>query len=224
MKLPLIGPTGEAFSLDVSQERTINWYPSVEDTGKGRVVLNPTPGVSASISTVSPTTGTGCRGGEDIGKFLVFGSTVFVGTSSLGDLQTDTGRVSVATGGALGVAGSSSDGSQAVITDGTSAYAVANDSSTVANLWELDTSTVASATGEIATQVLNSGGTGYTVLDTLFVSGGDGTAVIQVATVDGSGTILTANLQAGGSGYSDTIGSATTSGTGTGATDRKSVV
>lgn len=61
----------------------------------------------------------------------------------------------------------------------------------------------------IATVVMTSGGTNYSVGDVLTVAGGTG-GVVRVDTVNVSGTILTYELIAGGSGYAATTSAATT--------------
>lgn len=147
MELPLLGQTSEAFQLDVAQERTINWYPSIETSGKSKLVLNPTPGITSQKETVTPTSGTGCRGGDLESNIFVIGSTVYAATnqssSSFGDLTTNTGRVAVASGGELDTAAIN----QYLITDGAEGYVIGS----AGNMWTLDGGTVSTSATASAT-------------------------------------------------------------------------
>ncbi len=44
MKLPINGGDNQNYSDKQNAQKTINWYPEIDETGKGKMVLQPTPG------------------------------------------------------------------------------------------------------------------------------------------------------------------------------------
>lgn len=51
-RIPLNGQAYEGMSVDVNFQRTVNWYPESDATGKDNVPLYPTPGLDAALATV----------------------------------------------------------------------------------------------------------------------------------------------------------------------------
>lgn len=77
MKLPINGADYQAFSSQVNQQKTVNWYPETDPTGKNNLVLYPTPGL-----TLLKTIGSGRLRAiinEDVNEytFVVIGNTVY---------------------------------------------------------------------------------------------------------------------------------------------------
>ena len=118
MKIPLFGGTGEEDETDVSSQLTQNWYVHKINTGKSKIVLYPTPGLTQFTDV-----GTGPIRGQieyDDKLFVVSNNTLYeinsVGTSvSRGTLNTNLGKVRMAHNGP-------DNGTELIIVDGTNGY------------------------------------------------------------------------------------------------------
>lgn len=120
MKIPLFtAGTNESRSRDVDYQKTQNWYPSVEQSGKNNMVLYPTPGLTEFC-----TAGTGPIRGQlrysSTALFVVSSDKFYeIGTGGSvtlrGTLNTTTGTVSMAHNGP-------NNGQQVCIVDGTDLY------------------------------------------------------------------------------------------------------
>lgn len=100
MKIPFIGQTSTGESSEINNQLTQNWYPHVSADGVSQLSLLPTPGLKpwASVGVGS------IRGMVRYGSLLYlvsnnkFYSVDSTGASTyLGDLNSSTGRVSIAT-------------------------------------------------------------------------------------------------------------------------------
>lgn len=102
MKIPFVGPSGQARSLNANAERSVNCYLELNQTAKALAVLYGTPGLVLRFTlSTSPV-----RGGITMGSYSywVAGSTVYRVDSSytattLGTIGTTTGEVSMAHNG-----------------------------------------------------------------------------------------------------------------------------
>lgn len=102
MKLPITGGSEFSKFSDVTMARTINWYPVKSSSGKNELILMPTPGWG-STSSVSPSSGTGCRGVVHNNLLSLYGNTAFVNTTAVTGLTTTGtyGRMYGCSGGNL---------------------------------------------------------------------------------------------------------------------------
>lgn len=102
-RIPLNGQAYEGTSIDVNYQRTVNWYPENDGTGKDKVPLYPTPGFTTAFATA---------GSGPIRAQIVLNSLLYVVSSdtfysittggsvtNLGTLQTSSGRVEMAHNG-----------------------------------------------------------------------------------------------------------------------------
>jgi hypothetical protein len=118
VKLPLLGGSGEDRFDDNSSQLTQNWYPHTASSGKSKLALYPTPGL-----TLFKDIGVGpIRGSIDYGGvyFVISGDELYevdaAGNSVLrGTINTTTGVCKLAHNGA-------NNGKQICIVDGTNGY------------------------------------------------------------------------------------------------------
>lgn len=101
-RIPLNGQSYESMSVDVNYQRTVNWYPESDPTGKDNVPLYPTPGLINFTSA-----GSGAIRAKIVmdGDMYVVSSDTFYkvdtagNTTSIGTLTTTAGRVEMAHNG-----------------------------------------------------------------------------------------------------------------------------
>jgi len=111
-RIPINGQSNEGFSIDANYQRTVNWYPESDPTGKDKVPLYPTPGFSTEFASA---------GSGPIRASIVLNSLMYIVSSdtlysvdtvgnetTLGTLQTTSGRCEMA-----------HNGDEIVIVDGT---------------------------------------------------------------------------------------------------------
>lgn len=102
-RISLTGQSYEGLSIDVNYQRTVNWYPESDPTGKDKLPLYPTPGYTTAFAAA---------GSGPVRAQIVLNSTLYVVSSdgfysitaagavtSLGTLQTSSGRVEMAHNG-----------------------------------------------------------------------------------------------------------------------------
>ena len=116
MRIPFVGPTYESASIDLNNQRTINWYPELGGPqGKDVIFLRGTPGLSEwSIVGASKIRRKHHVPGKEL--YVVSGDTFYVvdrnGTpTSKGTLLTDSGIVGMA-----------DNGTEVMIVDGDNGY------------------------------------------------------------------------------------------------------
>jgi len=101
-RIPINGQSYEAMSIDVNYQRTVNWYPESDPTGKDNTPLYPTPGLLSFTSA----------GSGPVRQMLVMDGDMYVVSSdafykvdtagsvtALGTLTTTSGRVEMAHNG-----------------------------------------------------------------------------------------------------------------------------
>lgn len=179
MKIPLFtGQTNESRSRDVDYQKTQNWYPSIEQTGRNGLVLYPTPGL-----TEFTTAGTGPIRGQlrysSTALFVVSSDTLYeIGTggavTSRGTLNTASGNVQLAHNGP-------NNGTQIIIADGTNGYIWDSTYSTFYQIKQFSTGTT---TGTTANKLVDSGAT--------FVTDGVKAGVVVYNTTDSTQATVTA--------------------------------
>jgi len=115
VKIGLVGPTAQAWSLPFNAERTVNLFPVLDKRGKEVAALYGTPGIE-TISTVGVGGIRGCFSAQNGRAFIVSGSTLYeidsVGAAtSRGALNQSSGNITIA-----------ENGLQLAICDGTTVY------------------------------------------------------------------------------------------------------
>jgi len=118
MKIPLFGGSGEERFTDVSGQLTQNWYVHYPKSGKSKVVMYPTPGLTL-FSNVGDGPIRGSKKYNDL-HFVVSGNELYEvnagGASVLrGTLNSSVGKVGMEHNGA-------DNGQQLLIVDGTNGY------------------------------------------------------------------------------------------------------
>lgn len=121
MKIPLFGQTGKELYDDASYQLTQNWYVHINQDAKSKLMLYPTPALTAKVTGVGADYFT-IRGMIEYGDklYVVSGNTLYRIESngakvSLGTISTSSGRVSMAHNGA-------NYGTEILIVDGALGY------------------------------------------------------------------------------------------------------
>lgn len=172
MKIPFVGPTYTSRSRDVNYQLCRNFYLENDQSGKNMVALYPTPGL---YRTTSVATGP-CRGNGIVfqeNAYFVLNNALYrfdgVSLTSIGTLNTSSGRVSMA-----------ENGSQLIIVDGTDGWSY--DGTTFAQITDADFPNATHIKFIDSYFVANNAGTGNFYLSAL----ADGTSwnALDVATAE----------------------------------------
>jgi hypothetical protein len=168
MQIPLVGQSNRQRSVNVNAQRTLNFYLEVSPESETPVALMPRPGLTSFA-----TCGSDIRGGEAFNGvgYVVSGDKFYTVASDAtvterGTLNTSSGRVYLAF-----------NGTQVMVTDGTSGYTYTLSSTTFAEITDsdydavdpvtfIDTYFVASVpdSGTMASSAINDG-TSWDALD-----------------------------------------------------------
>jgi len=131
MKIGLVGPTYQAYSLPFDAQRTVNLYPVLDQMGKETAALYPTPGLLL-FGTAGAGPHRGSLAATNGRAFVVSGSTLYetdnAGTmTSRGSLLQSSGNVSIV-----------ENGLQLAICDGTNLYTFTYSGNTFAQVTDVD--------------------------------------------------------------------------------------
>jgi len=158
-RIPLNGQSYEGMSVDVNTQRTVNWYPESDPTGKDNVPLYPTPGLVAFTSAGSgPIRASIVMDGD---MYIVSSDTCYKITtngdvSSIGSLTTTSGRVEM-----------EHNGDDIVIVDGSQATMYRKSTTT----WysDLNASSINGLGGGAGTGAFPAAASTISFLDTYFI-------------------------------------------------------
>lgn len=102
-RIPINGQSHESISVDANAQRTVNWYPEADPTGKDELVLYPTPGFGSAFGSAG---GGPVRAAMDMNgtMYVVSGNNFYSvdingNASSIGTLTTSSGYVEMAHNG-----------------------------------------------------------------------------------------------------------------------------
>ncbi len=134
LPLTLAGPSYSTRSREVSMQETVNWYPEVSGTGGDKTItLYPTPGATLLDSAAAGK----YRGSIEFnGKaYFVAGNTLYKMTTAetittVGTINTTTGRVSMASNG--------TQGNQMMFVDGTDGWIYDSSADTLTQITDGD--------------------------------------------------------------------------------------
>jgi len=131
VKINLVGPTYQAFSLPFDAQRTVNLYPVLDQAGKDVAALYGTPGLLL-FSTAGVGAVRGCFPSQNGRAFVVSGSTLFEidnagNATSRGTLLQSAGNISIA-----------ENPTQLAICDGSTVYIFTYSSNAFAQVTDVD--------------------------------------------------------------------------------------
>lgn len=118
MRIPIAGQTYTSQSTNANAQRAVNMYPETDPTGKDKVIMYPTPGLTEYTDVgIGPIRGIGKHNGE-----LVVVSNDEVYTIALGGAATKIGTLSTSLGDVYIANFDLKADNETLITDGTKAY------------------------------------------------------------------------------------------------------